>query len=190
MPSKPDLFMQKHFLVLLLCVLASLPSLARADSEADSTLTRVDDEAPAFEYTTLDGETTDLKSLRGKVVLVNFFATWCGPCMAEMPHLEKEVWQKFKDKNFAMVAIGREHENKELTDFPKKRQVTFPVAGDPKRRISSRYAKQHIPRNYVIGADGKIAFQSVGYSEPEFNRMVEVIRKELEKTAKQRAPVR
>lgn len=176
--------MQKLFSYLLWCALALPLPLAHAGPEAESTLTKVGEDAPAFECTTLDGKTVDLKSLRGKVVLVNFFATWCGPCMAEMPHLEKEVWQKFKDKNFAMVAIGREHENKELGDFPKKRQVTFPVAGDPKRKIYSRFATQSIPRNYVIDANGKIAFQSVGYAEPEFAKMIEVIRKELEKTGK------
>jgi len=173
----------------LFCFLALLgltaPLWGQTETNDATTLTRVRQEAPAFEFTTLDGKLTDLKSLRGKVVLVNFFATWCGPCMAEMPHLEKQVWQKFKHKNFAMVAIGREHENKELADFPKKRQVTFPVTGDPKRRIFSRFATQNIPRNYVIGADGKIAFQSVGFEAPEFAKMIEVIRKELEKARKQ-----
>jgi len=158
--------------------------LARAGIEAESILTHVGQEAPAFECTTLDGKTVDLKNLRGKVVLVNFFATWCGPCMAEMPHLEKEVWQKFKDKNFALVAIGREHEHKELSDFPRKHQVTFPIAGDPKRKIYSRFATQYIPRNYVIDANGKIAFQSVDYAELEFAKMIEVIRKELEKAGR------
>src|SRR5882762_6421300 len=165
---------------LSLCAML-VPRLLHAETEAESTLTRVGQEAPAFECTTLDGKKVDLKNLRGKVVLINFFATWCGPCMAEMPHLEKEVWQKFKDKNFAMVAVGREHENKELSDFPKKHQLTFPIAGDPKRKIYGRFATQYIPRNYVIGADGKIVFQSVGYDEAQFGRMIEVIGKELGK---------
>lgn len=172
--------MRKLFCCAWMLALAA-PGLARAATEAETTLTRVGQEAPAFECATLDGKRLDLKRLRGKVVLVNFFATWCGPCLAEMPHLEKEVWQKFKDKSFAMVAIGREHENKELGDFPKKRQLTFPIAGDPKRKIYSRFATQYIPRNYVIDANGKIVFQSVGYTDLEFAKMVEVIARELGK---------
>ena len=160
---------------------AAIPLSSNSQTEADSTLTHVGEEAPAFECVTLDGKKMDLKNLRGKIVLLNFFATWCGPCMAEMPQMEKRVWQKFKDKDFVLLAVGREHENKELKDFPQKRGVTFPIAGDPKRKIYSQYARQYIPRNYVIDSAGKIVFQSVGYSDAEFTKMVEVIQKQLEK---------
>lgn len=154
---------------------------ARADDVADSTLTQVGQQAPTLECTTLDGQKVSLSDLRGKVVLVNFFATWCGPCVAEMPELQQKVWERFKDRKFVMVAIGREHENKELVAFRKQHGLTFPMAGDPKRAIYAKYARAYIPRNYVIDATGKIAFQSVGYEAAALTKMVAVIQKELEK---------
>jgi peroxiredoxin len=165
---------------LLLCAFAL--NLWGADqSEFESSLTRVGQQTPEFGWTTLDGKKFDTKSLYGKVVLVNFFATWCGPCMVEMPHLQKEVFQKLKDKNFVMVSIGREHNDAELKEFQKKREFTIPIAADPERKIYSHFATQYIPRNYVIAADGKIAFQSVGYDQEEFQQMLTVIEKELKK---------
>jgi peroxiredoxin len=165
---------------LLLCASAlNLP--AAEQSEFESTLTKVGQQVPEIGWVTLDGQKFDGKTLHGKVVLINFFATWCGPCMQEMPHLQKDIFQKIKDKNFVMVSIGREHNDAELKEFRKKREFTIPIAADPERKIYSRFATEYIPRNYVIAADGRIAFQSVGYSEPEFKNMLQVIEKELKK---------
>jgi peroxiredoxin len=165
---------------LLLCGFA-LKLFAADQAEFESTLTKVGQQVPEFGWLTLDGQKFDTKALRGKVVLINFFATWCGPCMEEMPHLQKDIFQEFKDKNFVMVAIGREHNDAELKEFRKKREFTIPIAADPERKIYGHFATQYIPRNYVIAADGKIAFQSVGYTQEEFKKMLDVIDKELKK---------
>jgi peroxiredoxin len=164
----------------LLCALAVNLSVAQ-QSEFESSLTKVGQQVPELSWVTLDGQKLDAKALRGKVVLINFFATWCGPCLEEMPHLQKDIFPKLKDKNFVMVSIGREHNEAELKEFRKKREFTIPIAADPDRKIFGRFATQDIPRNYVIAADGKIAFQSVGYTEPEFKKLVEAIDKELKK---------
>jgi peroxiredoxin len=171
----------KIFLASLLLGVFAASLFAADQSEFESTLTKVGQQVPEFDWATLDGQKFDTKMLHGKVVLVNFFATWCGPCMEEMPHLQKDIFQKFKDKNFVMVSIGREHNDAELKEFQKKREFTIPIAADPQRKIYGRFATQYIPRNYVIAADGKIAFQSVGYTQEEFKKMIEVIDKELKK---------
>ncbi|MBE7504196.1 MAG: TlpA family protein disulfide reductase [Verrucomicrobiales bacterium] len=166
-------------ILVAVCLLLLGVATIRAADDAESTLTKVGQPAPAFTVTTLHGKPFDLAALKGKVVLVSFFATWCAPCMAEMPALEKQVWQRFKGDQFTMIAIGREHTNEELGPFPQKHALSFPVAGDPKRAVYAKYATQYIPRSYVIGRDGKILFQTMGYTEAEFGQLVSAIEKEL-----------
>lgn len=101
--------------------------------------------------------------------------------MAEMSHLESEVWQQFKDRGLIVVAIGREHSAAEMIKFKADKHLTMAVAPDPKREIYSKYATKYIPRNFLIGRDGKIIFASMGFDQPEFDKMVTLIRVELAK---------
>jgi len=148
--------------------------------ESASNLTKVGDAVPAFTIETTAGQKLTPESLKGKVVLLNFFATWCGPCVAEMPHLQK-LHEQFKDnEKFVMVSVGREHKSDEVKEFGQKQKLTYPVAADPKREAYGLFAKQYIPRNYVIDREGKIIFQSVGFAEPEFKEMTATIEKALQ----------
>jgi peroxiredoxin len=157
-------------------------SPAVAEDYSQTTRVKLGDAAPDFSCQTLAGSEFALSKEKGKVVLINFFATWCGPCMAEMPHLDKEISQKFGSRtDFKLVAIGREHSAAELAKFVKEKNFSLPIAPDPKRDIYGKYATQYIPRNFVIGKDGKIKFSSVGYSEKDFQELIEVIQKEVAK---------
>ncbi|MBN2012627.1 TlpA family protein disulfide reductase [candidate division KSB1 bacterium] len=146
----------------------------------DGTKTKVGNKAPSFSVTTTNGHTVALDSLRGKVVLLNFFATWCAPCNAEMPHLEA-VWQRFKDKNFSVLALGREHTTQEVNIFKKQKGISFAMAPDQLRAVYRHYASKYIPRSYVIDKNGTIVFQTKGYDPYEFELMIEVIEAEIAK---------
>jgi peroxiredoxin len=176
--------MTKLFLLLVASLFAVGPARCHAADTPDpakATRVQIGQEAPAFEVATLDGQTFSLKEQRGKVVLVNFFATWCGPCLQEMPHLEKEIWQKYKDKKFAMISLGREHSNDELKPFRQKNKFTFPMAGDTKREIFSRYAEACIPRTLLIDPNGRVIAQVIGYNEKEFQSLIETLATEIAK---------
>jgi peroxiredoxin len=167
-------------LVLCLIPITACNNKEQAEPTPEETnLVEVGQIAPDFTVKTLDGGTFRLSANRGKVVLVNWFATWCGPCIKEMPHLQKEVWERFRGEDFAMVSIAREETLQVVQPFVAKHKATWPFALDPEREAFASYAEAFIPRNYVIDRDGKVLFQSQGYEPEEFAEMVRVIAKAL-----------
>jgi len=144
-----------------------------------STLTRIGQPVPEFTFSTLNGDSQKISDLKGKVVLLNFFATWCPPCIAEMPHLEKEIWQQHKDQDFILLALGREQAVSHLDSFKTVNNYTFPVVADTGRVIFSKFATQNIPRNILLDKQGTIVFQSIGFEKKEFEVLKSTIAKLL-----------
>ena len=114
-------------------------------------------------------------------MLLDFFATWCGPCLQEMPRIESEIWQKFRGASITVIGIGREHNVAELKEFKDSKRLTFEILADPKREIYSKYATEYIPRCYLVGKDGKVKFAVMGYSPEEFEELKSAIAAELKK---------
>jgi peroxiredoxin len=141
-----------------------------------TTYTKPGEMAPSFVCRTIGGKKIDISKLRGKIIMINFFATWCPPCNLELPVLQKEIWDKYKDNpDFVLIILGREHSEQEVRDFVTKKHYAMPFAPDPKREIFKLYASQNIPRNVIIGRDGKILYQSMGYTEEEFKKTETVL---------------
>jgi len=159
-----------------------LPVMLHTQDLQEITYTEVGQTVPDFSFTTLDGKEFDTQSLRGKVILLNFFATWCAPCMKEMSHLEKDIWKKYRNnESFIVLAIGREHTKEQLIEFNKKKGFTFFIAPDTGRVIYSKFAKQMIPRNYLIDKKGKIVYQAIGYKKDEFKILTDKLKELLTK---------
>ena len=161
-------------------ILVKLPPDPYQEKFAASTLISIGDKAPNFTCTTLNGKTISLGELQGKVVLIYFFATWCGPCVREMPYLQSEVFEKIRSDNFFMIAIAREQQASEVIEFKNTKGFTFPIAVDPDRSIYSLFATQSIPRIFVIDKEGIVKWESGGLSKPQFQELVSHIRKDLE----------
>ena len=161
----------KSILALFTILTMSMSIMAQEDS---STLNKVGDKAPAFSCTTIDGKEINIKDLKGKVIWINFFATWCPPCKKELPVLQKNVYEKYRNnKDFVLVVVGREHTSEELVKFAEEKGYDLPFAPDVERKIFSLYAAQSIPRNVIIDQKGKISLQSIGYTEEDFNNIEE-----------------
>ncbi|WP_372752846.1 TlpA family protein disulfide reductase [Labilibaculum sp.] len=164
-------------IVLTLMAFVAITSLSAQDYQGS--LVKCGDQVPDFTLESISGNKISTADLKGKVVLVNFFATWCGPCMKELPQVEAKLWPKFKDENFTMISIGREHTKEQLQTWNKKKAFTFPIAPDPKREVYSKFANQYIPRNFILDKTGKIIWQGVGFSEEELEQMMKTIQDNL-----------
>jgi thiol-disulfide isomerase/thioredoxin len=119
--------------------------------------------APNFNLTTLDGQPVSLASLKGKVVMVNFWATWCVPCRQEMPHLEA-LYQRYNSLGFELLAVNVEKNNAEgARKWLEETPVTFTVLTDPNNEVTKLYRVQTMPSTVIVGRDGTMRFIHHGY---------------------------
>jgi peroxiredoxin len=139
----------------------------------------VGDMAPDFEMEFTDGKKTKLSQLRGQIVVLQFTASWCSVCRLEMPHLEKDVWQKYKDQNVLLIGVDRDEPLETVIAFQKKIGTTYPLALDPGANIFGLFANKEagVTRNVVIDKTGKIVFLTRLFEEEEYQEMLSVLKK-------------
>lgn len=112
-----------------------------------------------FSLTDLQGKTWTLKDLRGQVVLVNFWATWCPPCRSEMPDLDA-LYKEFKDQGFVVLAISDEEAEK-VRPYIEQHHYTYPILLDSGRKVNESFSIEGIPKSFVYNREGKLVAQSI-----------------------------
>ena len=160
-------------------ILIMVTILLGSEPDERGYIVSVGDMAPDFtmEYTT--GEKVTLSDLRDKIVVLQFTASWCSVCILEMPHLEKDVWQAFKDKGVLLIGVDRDEPLETVIQFQKEMKTTYPLALDPGADIFGLFAdkKSGVTRNIVIDQNGKIVFLTRLFEEQEYQEMIQVIKK-------------
>lgn len=150
----------------------------RAKKLKESTLVNSGDLAKDFTLEMIDGSKIKLSELKGKVVLINFWATWCAPCMKEFYEFPEKIVKPFTDKDFVLLPISR-GEKKEVVrkkmEKLKTKGIDFNVGIDPTQEIYKLYATNFIPRNFLIDRNGKVVYTSVGYDETKLDELVKKI---------------
>ena len=141
-------------------------------------IVKVGDLAPDFTLQLTDGSTFTLSEQRGKVVMLQFTASWCGVCRKEMPFIERDIWLPNKDnKDFVLLGIDREEALEDVLKFVETTKVTYPIALDTNADVFASYAerKAGITRNILIDRDGRIVKLTRLFNETEFNELVQQI---------------
>lgn len=144
-------------------------------------IVRVGEQAPKFDFELLDGTQINNELLKGKTVVLQFTASWCSVCRKEMPHLEKEVWQRFKDDDFLLIGLDLKEDEQTVIEFIERMGVSYPIAIDKDGDLFGLFAgpKQGVTRNIVIDENGEIIFLTRLYERGEFEEMIRFIDSEL-----------
>jgi cytochrome c biogenesis protein CcmG/thiol:disulfide interchange protein DsbE len=150
--------MKRSLLLVAAGVLVLAASTAAALKPGDS--------PPPIDLPDLNGNRVDLGELEGKVVLVDFWASWCGPCREEMPVLEA-MHKKYADQGLVIIGVNIDKSAKKMNNFLKGASVTFRIVHDPKIKVASKYEPATVPSSYFIGKDGKVRHIHEGFRKKD-----------------------
>jgi peroxiredoxin len=131
--------------------------------------------APAFTLTTLSGQPDGLSQYKGQVVMVNFWATWCGPCQQEMPLLD-QMYKKYKPAGFTLIGVNVDKESPAVKELLARKPVSFPVLLDPANQVSKAYHVDEMPSSVIIDRKGQIRYIHRGYKPGDENDYQDRIR--------------
>ena len=169
--------------IILLLLLFLAPGFSQVDKDSGY-IVKIGEKAPEITLQLISGESVQLTDLRGKVVVLQFTASWCSVCRKEMPHLENEVWLPNKDKDFILIGVDYDEPIEKVIAFKEKMKTTYPMALDPGAEIFAKFAlkRSGVTRNVVIDQNGDIAFLTRLFDKEEFNAMKSAIGNLLDDT--------
>jgi peroxiredoxin len=170
--------MRKSRLLILIGLLLSSAGFGQIKEATDvGYIVKVGDKAPDFTINEAGGKSYKLSDLKGKVVMLQFTASWCSVCRTEMPFIEKEIWQAKKPAGLVVVGIDRDEPVETVLKFQKDIKITYPLALDKGADIFGLFAQKEagVTRNVIIDRTGKIIFLTRLYDRAEFDQMKKVI---------------
>jgi len=162
-----------------LSLIRNLPAAALLAMVACLSLTGTTDvatpPAPEFNLANRAGGQTSLSGLRGQVVMINFWASWCGPCRQEFPALD-QIYSKYKPMGFTLVGINVETEKTDAERFLGETPVSFPILFDPENRVSGSYGVSAMPTTVLVDRQGRVRWQHRAYKPGDEAKYIEQIR--------------
>lgn len=171
--------MHKRIVFSLLFLLGTIAQAATPLSDLSVVPEVARQSAPDFNLENLRGGDTGLVDYKGKVVLLNFWATWCMPCREEMPSMEA-LWQKYKEQDFVIVAISiDEGSKKRVETFIEIFDLSFPVLLDPESKVNDLYKVSNMPTSFLIDRNGKIISRIVGSDDWASEEAIQLMEKLL-----------
>lgn len=175
--------MKRIFVSLLVLALGLVSTSQDKKVYENGYIVKVGDMAPDFIIKEAGGKSYKLSDLRGKVVMLQFTASWCGVCRTEMPFIESEIWKEKKDSGLAVIGIDRDEPVETVQKFSKEMKITYPLALDPGADIFGLFALKEagVTRNVIIDRSGKIIFLTRLFDRAEFDSMKKILFAELGK---------
>ena len=172
----------KTYSVLLVLFLI-LPVLVLAQEDDRGYIVKVGDKAPDFELQLTDGTRFKLSEQKGKLVMLQFTASWCSVCRREMPYIESEIWKPNKGKDFVLIGVNLAEPVETVLQFKKQTGISYPMVIDVEGSVFQKYAEKDagVTRNVLIDKDGKIIYLTRLFNEEEFNGLVDKIKAVLSK---------
>jgi peroxiredoxin len=174
--------MKKSYFFLAAFLLFAITSCGQNKKVYDNGyIVKAGDKAPDFMINEAGGKSYRLSDLKGKVVMLQFTASWCSVCRTEMPFIEKEIWKEKMNSDLVVIGIDRDEPVDKVIKFREDIAITYPLALDPGADIFGLYALKEagVTRNVIIDRSGKIIFLTRLYERKEFEEMKNVIFKEL-----------